>query len=577
MADKGLSKQEKQRLKEKQKFERERAEWKKQEARKRTKKSGKKDRTGGIIRLVAILVAVVVVIGIVSIYGGSYGVPGRYMPALTVGSQNVSAPEWAFNFSNLYRTIYPYGMYYGLNTSTSLFGQPLQGGGTWDESLRRQVHQSLQNEIALYSEAKKAGFKLSEEDRESLEQTMKELEEVARMYAMSVGAYLRANYVPGITKPMFRKLEERKLVVQGFVDQLREEYRAQHPMAELQEKYDADPAAYNQADFRVYAFAKEKVEPIAEETSEDDALRQAEADAAALKKAEGFLAGGGTQAGFIAAAQALYDAQHQHGEDEELDHAHDYDADADTLSLRKRRAETEDKYGEDFAAWVFGAARRAGETKALETDSSVYAVLMVRPSYAQTTVDFYTINVELPPHEHAEGEEHDEDEPTPQALAKQDADELYAQWQEDGGTLEAFIALVNAQTIFEEVQEGGQPGFSEKMAPGDSGVSELDAWAFDPARKAGDAAVIEYSGGCKLVYLSACDADSFAWHREIEEELVDADYTDYVVELQKEYPMGHHGIGMRFALASARKMCDEFMEYQKQQSANNYDYYDYGY
>jgi len=200
MADKGLSKQEKQRLKEKEKFERERAQWKKQEARARTKKSGKKEGTGRMFKVVAILVALIVALGIFSIYAGSYGFPGRFMPALTVGSQNISAPEWAFHFNNIYRNIYPYGMYYGLNTNVSLFGQPVQGGtGTWDETLRRQVHQSLQHDIALSAEAKNAGFKLSEADRESLEQTMKELKEAATYYGMSVGAYLRANYVPGIT------------------------------------------------------------------------------------------------------------------------------------------------------------------------------------------------------------------------------------------------------------------------------------------------------------------------------------------------------------------------------------------
>jgi len=585
MADKGLSKQEKQRLKEKEKFERERAQWKKQEARKRTMKTRSVDRTAGTIRVIAIVVAAIVVLGLVSIYAGSYGIPGRFMPALTVGGQNIPTPEWAFNFSNLYRSIYPYGMYYGMDTNSSLFGQPTQDGSTWDATLTTQVHQSLQNEIAIYSEAKKAGHQLSGEEREALETTMREAEEMAAMYAMSVNAYLRNNYVPGITKSRFRALEERKLTVQSFIMLKQEEFRALHTADELQEKYDADPGAYNQVDYRAYAFAKDIVEAIEGEGLEETVARQLAADQAALAKAEDFLRQGGTQAGFIAAAKALYDeayaAAHDHGEDEELDHDHDdadaYDADASTLNMRRRRADIAGEYAsEEFAEWFFEAARRAGDTKAWETDTMVYAVLLVKPSYAQTTVDFYTINVDPPPHQHAEGEECDEDEATPQELARQSAEELYAQWQENGGTREAFVELVKEQvSIFEAQDEGAEPGLSENMVPGDSGYAELDAWAFDDARQAGEAAVIETAENFKLVYLASRNDDSFAWQSEIEEELVNEDYVEYVEALQKEYPLGYHGWGLRVALASARKMCDEFMEYMRAQNTNNYDFLEY--
>jgi len=569
MADKGLTKQEKQRLKEKQKFERERQQWKRQEARQRTKKTSKKDRGPALVKLVAILVLVALVLGGVAIYAGSYGLPGRFLPALTVGGQNVLTPVWAYNFSNLYRSIYQYGMYYGLDTNASIFGQPAQEGGTWDAAFTSQVHQSLQNELALYAEAKKAGYRLSEEDQKSLDDAVAELDGIAVASAMSVGAYLRNQYVPGITKKVFRELEERKLVVAGFVEQKQEEYRALHPMAELQVKYDADPNAYNQVDYRVYSFPIEQAEAVEGETPEEHTARQLEADEAALAKAKEFLREGGTEAGFIAAAQALYDAQHQHEEEEEPDHTHDYDADASTLMLRKRRADIEGAYGEgDNAAWFFDAARKAGDSTTLETDANVYAVLLLRTPYAQTTVDFYTINVEIPEADPAAAE----GDPTPKEKAKESADALLAKWQENGGTQEAFKALVDEQVSVAEAQENADAGLSEKMGPGDTGIAEMDTWLFDSARKAGDAAVIEASGSCKVVYLVSQNADNFTWESEISDALVEADYTKYVEGLHELYPLGHHGIGMRFALASAKKMCDEYMEFMKQQSAASYNY-----
>ena len=573
MADKDLSKQEKQRLKEKEKFERERKKWKQQESKKRVKKTRKKDRTGAWIKTVAILVAVAVVLSVVSIYAGSFGVPGRFMPALTIGSQNITAPEWAYNFSTLYRNMFQYGMYYGLDTNSTLFGQPTQDGSTWDMYFRRQVNQSLQNELALYNEAKKAGYKLPKESLDALDEAMKELDDMAKMYAMSTGAYLRNNYVPGITRAKYRALEERRMTVQGFVAQKQEEFRGNHPEEELAEKYKEDPDAYNQVDYRIYAFAIEQVEEIEGESAADKVLRQVEADQAAKAEAEAFLREGRTQEGFIAAAQKLYDAQHQHEEDEEVDHAHDYDADADTLNLRRRRAEIVEFSNEEFADWFFDTARKVGDTTIWQTDSSVYAAYLVRPSYAQTTVNFYTINVDIPEDTHAEGEEHKDDEPTPQEEAKKSADELLAQWQEDGGTQEAFVALVNAQASAAEAQEDGQPGLTEKAVPSD--FPELESWLFDPERKQGDATVIETSDSFKVVYLASQNADSFAWQREIADMFVEEDYTAYVEGLHEQYPMGHHGIGIRFALANAQKMCDDFMEYQRAQQNNNFDYSNY--
>jgi len=573
MADKGLSKQEKERLKEKQKFERERQQWKKQEARQRTKKTKKKERGPALFKLVAILAAAALVLGVVSIYAGSYNIPGRYFPALTVGTQNIPVPVWALNFSNLYRSYYQYGMYLGLDTNSSLFGQRAQDGRTWEETFRDQVHQSLQNELALYTEAKKAGLQLSETDRANLDEAMKEIEQIAVMSAMSVGAYLRNQYTPGITKKVFRELEERKLVVNAFVEQKQEEFRALHPMEELQAKYDEDPAAYNQVDYRLYRFAVEPVEAVEGDTEEAVLARQEEASQAALAKAQDFLREGGTDAGFAAAAQALYDAEHQHGEDEELDHAHDYDAEAATLMLRKRRAEIAGTHDdEEFAAWFFDAARKAGDTTAREIGSDVYAALLLRAPYAQTTVDFYTINVDIPEHSHAPGEEHSDDEPTPQEQAKEAADGLLAKWQENGGTREAFAELADEQLSLFEAQAGFS-GLSEGVAPGDTNVLELDTWLFDAARKAGDAAVIEASDSYKVVYLVQENADVLAWHSEISDEFVEADYIEYVEGLHEEYPLGYHGIGMRFALATAKAMCDEFMEYMKQQNNMSYDFY----
>ena len=573
MADKNLSKQEQQRLKEKEQFERERKKWKQQESRNRIKKTRKKDSAPVLFKTLAVVLAAAVVLGLGSIYAGSYGVPGRFMPALSVGGQNIDAPVWAFNFYFAYRQVNQYGALLGLDTSVSLFGQNSSytrdgtensPAMTWDEYFRKQVNTSLQNEFALYSEAKKAGFQLDEENQKSLEDMMTELKGQATNAAMSVGAYLRHSYIAGMTESKYRKLQERLLMVQGFTAQKQEEFLANYTDEMLQAEYDKDPDAYNQVDYRVYKFDKAKLTANEGESAEALAARQAASDADAKKKAEAFLSGG--EEGFLAAAQADYDAQHVHEEDEDVDHEHNYDADTATLSLSKKKAELVSTYGEeDFADWFFAAERKAGDSTTWETDSSVYAAYLKRPAYAQTTVDIYAIDVPLGEHEHGEDEEHSDDEATPQEEAKKQADALLAKWKEDGGTKEAFASLAAEQPNPIRAGAEAEPGLLEKTAPGD--MPELAGWVFDPARKEGEAAVLQTSAGYAVIYLSSQNADDFVWKQEIADTFAQADYEAYVTDLQEQYPLGYHGIGMRYALKDAQKMCDTYMEYAVRQSS----------
>jgi len=568
MADKNLSKQEQQRLKEKEQFERERKKWKQQETRNRIKKTRKKDRGPVLFKTLAIVLAAAVVLGLGSIYAGSYGVPGRFMPALTVGGQNIDAPVWAFNFYFAYRQMHQYGALLGLDTSTSVFGQSRgDGEGNWDDYFRKQVNTSLQNEFALYSEAKKAGFQLEEKDQKSLEDMMTELKTQATGAAMSVNAYLHHSYTAGLTESKYIQLQERLLVVQGFSAQKQEEFRANHPGEELQAEYGKDPGVYNQVDYRAYAFAKDKLTANEGESAEALAARQAQADADTKKKAEAFLGAQPTQEGFIAAAKAANDAQQT-----EAGSANDYDADAATLNLRKRKTDVVTAFGEENAAWFFDAARKAGDSTTWETDSGIYVAYLVRPAYAQNSVDIYAIDVPFGEDTHAEGEEHSEDEATPQEQAKEQADALLAKWRENGGTKEAFAKLAAEQPNPIRAAADAEPGLLEKAAPSD--MPELAGWVFDPARKEGDAAVLESSTGYVVAYLSSQNADDFTWKKEIADTFAQADYEAYVTDLKEQYPLGYHGIGMRYALKDAQKMCDTYMQYAMEQGLNT-DYSSY--
>lgn len=562
MADKGLSKLEKQRLKEKEQFEKEREKWKKAEAKKRKKKSKKRDSAAILIKTIAIVITAAIVLSVAGIYSSNYGIPGRFWPALTVGDTNISAPVWAFNFYYIYQQMHQYGQYIGLDTATTAFGQ-LSGytddsGSpmTWDEYFRKQVNVSLQNEIALYTEAVNNGVTLDEDTKAELDEQMKTLKEQATSNAMSINAYLHASYVPGITEKVYREIQERSSVVQQYEQMKRDEFRANHPESEQREIYDEDPSAYDYVDFRVYVFEKEELKAATGETDAQLAMRQVEADQALVKEAESFLRNARTEQRFIDEVSELLEAKHEHTE-EETEESHDFDTQADegTLYTQYNKESLVSTFTEeDFAAWFFDAARAAGNTTTWETDDNVFAVYLVRPAYAQNTVDFYTINIEID----TTAEDGD-------AAAKKSADDLLAKWKEKGSTKEAFTELVKAQADALAAEEGTEPGLTEKAGPGVSGVDEMDDWLFDTERKAGEATVIATSSSYKVVYLSSINADHYTWMTTISDELVEKDYEAFVLDLQEKYPLGYHGIGTRFAMQYAQQMCDTYMTYAMQQ------------
>ena len=132
------------------------------------------------------------------------------------------------------------------------------------------------------------------------------------------------------------------------------------------------------------------------------------------------------------------------------------------------------------------------------------------------------------------------------------------------------MALVNKQPGAAAAAEGTQPGLNEKVVPGS--FTEFDAWLFDGARKAGDATVIENAEGCKVVYLSSQNTTDYVWKTEITDKFVQEDYEAYVMGLHEQYPLGYHGIGMRYAMTDAQKMCDAYMVLAASQGGGQFAY-----
>lgn len=83
------------------------------------------------------------------------------------------------------------------------------------------------------------------------------------------------------------------------------------------------------------------------------------------------------------------------------------------------------------------------------------------------------------------------------AAAKEEAQKIFDQWQTDGGTEEAFIALVADNT--DDTGTAANGGLCASVAPGDT-VEGFNDWIFADGRKAGDCELVETQFGWHVVY-----------------------------------------------------------------------------
>ena len=585
MADK-LSKQEKQRLKEQEKFERERRKWKYQSAKQgKRKKAAKVDGTAIMIRTVAIVVAAAFVLGFAWVYGSNYSIPSRFFPVLKVGSQTVNEPEWAFYFYNQYNQQANQSAQYGqlagmfglVSLDSSVFGQE-KGAAlgqddsedgdaetvTWDQYLHEQNNKTLHSLLASYEQALKDGQKLSEADKAEIDAHMQEMRESAKEYAMSINAYLRLNYTPGMTEKSYRAMMERDYVVMAFEKSKNDEFSKKYSKAELQKAYEENAELYDFVDYLACPFAKQTL--TAEEGEDQAALdaRQAKADAETRAEAEAFLAGVSSEQSFLAAAtnlaRAAFDeaeAAHDHEEGGE-EHPFTYDADKETRNRFMRMQAIMEKFpvdeetpaadGTNTAEWLLGA--KAGAMDVVETDSQFVAVYLARPAYKVPTREYYMIPVAL--------EEHENDA----AAAKAAAEQILESWKTGEANLTSFKALAN-ETIDEETKSQNkdvEPGRVERAIPGYTEAA-LDDWVFDPARKAGDAAVVDVPQGSAVMFFVRENKDEYSWLVELTQQNAQRDYEAYTDELLKEYTLSEKKLGAWFALRTSKRLCDNLMVY----------------
>ena len=264
-------------------------------AKKQNKKKGDStDVIVGIIKALAIVVAIGIVLGALYVYG----VPQSILPALKVGSRTYTMSEYSYYYSSTFQTYantaYSYQSQYGFNLSgfdytVSPADQTKKDDDgndiTWDQFFRDSVKDTLETYNYYLGLAKEQGVTLSEENRKQIDSDIQEIASSADSNGFSTSRYISYMFGKGLNEKKLRSLLADQYLVAQMIELQEDELKKDVTMEDIEAVYNEDPSDYLSVDIRLLGIAIED-DDNAEETTASETTTEAEATEAEATEAE---------------------------------------------------------------------------------------------------------------------------------------------------------------------------------------------------------------------------------------------------------------------------------------------------
>lgn len=427
----------------------------------------RRHRTGVVTGIIAVVL-------IVALFIFSSNLPYTTISAVTIGDTGYSAAEYSFfyklNYNNFVNQYGSYLSMMGLDTTKSLDSQQYTDDQTWAQYFQEAAQTSMKEMTALYDDAIKNGFTLSDEDKTSLDSTITSMQSgYADAGFASADKYLTSVYGKGCTVKLVSSLVEKYYIAQGYSkqkndsltytdDQLKAYYTENKNtldqytyIASLVDGSVKIAAATDTAD----ASASPAVSPSPSPATDAE-------KAAAMEKAKGI-------ADAIVADVTTED---------EFKQAVLAQTQAEATESTTQGSSLNEKY----ADWMKDASRKAGDTTVVATDTGYYAVYYI----SRDSADYKTVNVRhilIKAVAGTDGTYSDE----AKATAKKKAEALLAEWSAGAATQDSFAELATANT--EDTGSSATGGLYENVAK-DKMIASFNDWIYAADRKAGDTGIV---------------------------------------------------------------------------------------
>lgn len=414
------------------------------------------------------IICLVLVIAVVTFFSMlTSGSLAGHATAATIGTHKLSSAMVNYFYKEAYNSMSEsYGdmLSYIIDTSTPLDEQYYdeEAGTTWADMFIEQGLSTAASTYAVYDEAIANGATLSEEDQESIDLSVQNIELYATYYGYgSVNAYLSAIYGTGCNEKNFREFLTISTIANNYSSEVYNE--PSYTEAELTAAYDEDPNSFDTVSYRLFTVSDSLFD-------EEDEEKLAE-----LKKT---------------AADEMYAAA-QEGEDAFIEAAYDHAPESSKESYEDESytLTTDASYsGTDLSNWLFDSARTENEAACIEVDGTYYVAIFL----SRDTHEFNLPNVR-----HILISVSDSTDEDAKAAALETAEAVLAEYEAGEHTEDAFAAIGDAAYADGTSAESAR---YENITPGQM-VEDFENWCFED-HEVGDTGIVETSYGYHVMFFS---------------------------------------------------------------------------
>ena len=470
----------------------------------------KKERTRwGIVGAIIVVFAVVVILLNTNLfYSGT--------TAITIGGYKYTNADFQYYYNTAYSSfVNSNSSYLSLffDSSQDLDDQAFNPtyitmmGGTvpegvdetssWKDYFKAVALQNMVEVTALYDQAVKAGYTLSEEDAAEIEEVIAGFDTAATYNGLrNAEAFVSLYYGKGNTIDSVRELMTRGYIASGYAQEQFDSF--EYSQDELDAYYDEHKDELDAFSFEYYLVAAEKVETTETVTDEETGEEKEETTEAVTD--ETMAAAKETADNILAAIQdgtSLSDAVTEAiGED------------ATVSSYENQLGVYSVNYLSDIVAdWITDSARSEGDMTVIEAEDSGYYVVVFEGRSDNTdynAVSFRHILINATDSDE-DGEFSDEE----LTVAEDKINQIYDEWVNGDATEDSFAELANANS--EDSGSNTNGGLYEHVGK-NSMVDVVNDFIYDPARQPGDTTIVLNEGsytGWHLLYFVGTDEMSY--------------------------------------------------------------------
>lgn len=365
---------------------------------------------------------------------------------------------------------------------------------SWKDYFISTTKEYLSQVIIFAEAALDAGVSLSDDDKKTLDESYKQMEEVAKKDNKTIDEYFLELYGPNIKKEDIRSIQEMSTLGIKYRNQLSEGYVITDE--DYEKEFNSNKTSYQVADYYSYTFNYAKSsDDGASSTVDEDAKKKMKEYADGLSNCKDGKEFNDYLTKFLKANPS--NVYIHTSEDEESVTEEKFNTALNTTVEYCAHKKSAYDDSTDTGKWIFDASRKQGDSKVTDTTTGYEVVLVDKPLYRDETATRAVRHILITADSVVSAGKATDASSVTDDQVKEYALEIYNDWKSKDTTEERFAELANQYS--KDTGSNTKGGIYENVTEGQM-VPAFNDWLFDKGRKQGDSGIVKTDYGYHIMY-----------------------------------------------------------------------------